>query len=179
MQGVLTKKGRVAVAAMFELAISAESAPVALAVVGERQQISLSYLEQLFGRLRRHELVHSTRGPTGGYLLARDADSITLADIISAVDEPAGVGTRTREAQPAEESQCLPVTQELWDGANAMLVGYFEAISLQSLVDDRIAKGLVAKPASVRRGISSRRVLKPIHVAKLNWVFALADTPSR
>lgn len=179
MNGVLTKKGRVAVAAMFELAISAESTPVPLAVVGERQQISLSYLEQLFGRLRRHELVQSTRGPSGGYVLARDADSITLADIIAAVDEPTGVGSRCRDADPAEGSNCLPVTQELWDGANAKLFDYFDAISLKSLVEDRVAKGLVLKPVSVKRGISSRRVLKPIQVSKINWVFALADGPSR
>lgn len=179
MNGVLTKKGRVAVAAMFELAISSESTPVPLAVVGERQQISLSYLEQLFGRLRRHELVQSTRGAGGGYVLAREADSITLADIIAAVDEPGGLGGRSRDDGPAEGSNCLPVTQELWDGANARLVEYFESISLQALVDDRIAKGLVVKPVSVRRGISSRRVIKPIHVSKINWVFALADTPAR
>lgn len=179
MNGVLTKKGRVAVAAMFELAIRSESAPVALAVVGERQQISLSYLEQLFGRLRRHELVQSTRGPSGGYVLARDSDSITLADIISAVDDPGSAGARGRDSEPAEESSCLPVTQDLWDGANAKLAEYFDSISLKSLVDDRIAKGLVVKPASLKRGISPRRVLKPIHVSKANWVFALAEAPAR
>ena len=71
------------------------------------------------------------------------------------------------------------MTQELWDGANAKLFDYFDAISLKSLVEDRVAKGLVLKPVSVKRGISSRRVLKPIQVSKINWVFALADGPSR
>ena len=140
---------------------------------------SLSYLEQLFGRLRRHELVQSTRGPSGGYVLARDSDSITLADIISAVDDPGSAGARGRDSEPAEESSCLPVTQDLWDGANAKLAEYFDSISLKSLVDDRIAKGLVVKPASLKRGISPRRVLKPIHVSKANWVFALAEAPAR
>ena len=112
-------------------------------------------------------------------MLARDSDSITLADIISAVDDPGSAGARGRDSEPAEESSCLPVTQDLWDGANAKLAEYFDSISLKSLVDDRIAKGLVAKPASLKRGISPRRVLKPIHVSKANWVFALAEAPAR
>ena len=84
----LTTKGRFAVTAMIDLGLRSTNGPVALAAISARQQISLSYLEQLFGKLRRAELVESTRGPGGGYSLGRAADEITVADIITAVDEP-------------------------------------------------------------------------------------------
>ena len=84
----LTTKGRFAVTAMIDLALRENSGPVALAAISGRQQISLSYLEQLFGKLRRHMLVESTRGPGGGYSLGRRSEEITVADIIVAVDEP-------------------------------------------------------------------------------------------
>src|SRR5471030_3173710 len=84
----LTTKGRFAVTAMIDLALRSSNGPVALAAISQRQQISLSYLEQLFGKLRRHELVESTRGPGGGYMLARRAENVTVADIIIAVYEP-------------------------------------------------------------------------------------------
>jgi len=84
----LTTKGRFAVTAMIDLALRQNNGPVTLAAISQRQQISLSYLEQLFGKLRRHELVESTRGPGGGYTLGRKAADITVADIIVSVDEP-------------------------------------------------------------------------------------------
>lgn len=84
----LTTKGRFAVTAMIDLALRQEQGPVTLAGISQRQKISLSYLEQLFGKLRRHEIVESVRGPGGGYSLARRADDVTVADIIIAVDEP-------------------------------------------------------------------------------------------
>ena len=84
----LTTKGRFAVTAMIDLALRQSNGPVTLAAISQRQQISLSYLEQLFGKLRRHELVESTRGPGGGYSLGRKAADITVADIIVSVDEP-------------------------------------------------------------------------------------------
>ena len=84
----LTTKGRFAVTAMIDLALRQNSGPVTLAAISQRQQISLSYLEQLFGKLRRNELVESTRGPGGGYTLARKAADITVTDIITSVDEP-------------------------------------------------------------------------------------------
>jgi Rrf2 family iron-sulfur cluster assembly transcriptional regulator len=175
MHGILTDRGRVAVAAMIELAMHSESEPVSLSIVGERQQISLSYLEQLFGRLRRHALVHSMRGRGGGYSLARACEDISVADIIGAVDDPMAAGSRRVAPDRATEVRCHPMTQDLWDGANARLMAYFEAISLKSLVDDRIARGLLNPPVSVRRGISLRPVLKPVHITKINSVFALAD----
>lgn len=84
----LTTKGRFAVTAMIDLGLRQSNGPVTLAAISQRQQISLSYLEQLFGKLRRHELVESTRGPGGGYTLARKPADITVAEIILSVDEP-------------------------------------------------------------------------------------------
>ena len=84
----LTTKGRFAVTAMIDLALRQGKGPVTLSGISQRQAISLSYLEQLFGKLRRHEIVESIRGPGGGYSLARRADKVTVADIIIAVDEP-------------------------------------------------------------------------------------------
>ena len=84
----LTTKGRFAVTAMIDLGLRQSNGPVTLAAISQRQQISLSYLEQLFGKLRRHGLGESTRGPGGGYALARKASDITVADIIVSVDEP-------------------------------------------------------------------------------------------
>ena len=83
----LTTKGRYAVTAMLDLAINAEHTPVPLADISERQDISLSYLEQLFAKLRRYELVQSIRGPGGGYQLARAMQDIAIAEVIDAVDE--------------------------------------------------------------------------------------------
>src|SRR3978361_804263 len=84
----LTTKGRFAVTAMLDLAMHGQVGPVTLAGISERQKISLSYLEQLFGKLRRRELVESVRGPGGGYHLARDATRVSVADIVRAVEEP-------------------------------------------------------------------------------------------
>jgi len=84
----LTTKGRFAVTAMLDLALHGADGPVTLAGISERQKISLSYLEQLFGKMRRRELVESVRGPGGGYHLAREAALVTVADIVRAVEEP-------------------------------------------------------------------------------------------
>jgi Rrf2 family iron-sulfur cluster assembly transcriptional regulator len=86
----LTTKGRFAVTAMIDLALHSGDGPVTLAEISERQKISLSYLEQLFGKLRRRALVSSVRGPGGGYNLAKPTDHVSVADIIVAVDEPTG-----------------------------------------------------------------------------------------
>ena len=83
----LTSKGRYAVTAMLDVALNSEAGPVPLADISERQGISLSYLEQLFSRLRKNGLVSSVRGPGGGYLLGKDASSIAVGEVISAVDE--------------------------------------------------------------------------------------------
>src|ERR1700709_2659318 len=109
----LTTKGRFAVTAMIDLALREHSGPVALAAISGRQQISLSYLEQLFGKLRRHELVESTRGPGGGYSLARPMKEVSGADIIFAVNEPLDATQCAGKENCREDGkQCM--THELW-----------------------------------------------------------------
>lgn len=130
----LTTKGRFAVTAMIDLAMREHQGPVTLAGISERQKISLSYLEQLFGRLRRNELVESTRGPGGGYSLARNPKDITVADIIFAVDEPLdATQCAGRENCGDDDGPCM--THELWSTLTQKMVEYLSSVSLHSLVD--------------------------------------------
>src|SRR3569833_1691133 len=112
----LTTKGRFAVTAMLDLALRGGKNPVTLAGISERQDISLSYLEQLFSRLRRHELVESVRGPGGGYYLARALDDVSVADIIRAVDEPIDATQCGGKENCHDEHRCL--TQNLKNKLN-------------------------------------------------------------
>jgi len=175
----LTTKGRFAVTAMIDLALRSNNGPVALAAISQRQQISLSYLEQLFGKLRRHELVESTRGPGGGYSLGRKADEITVADIIVAVDEPIdATGCGGKENCMGEDAgRCM--THDLWASLNAKMIEYLDSISLKKLVDDQLAKGVSVEEASIKRAISSVPVVKPIKITAPNSVFALGGVLSK
>ncbi|MHB1053941.1 MAG: Fe-S cluster assembly transcriptional regulator IscR [Thiobacillus sp.] len=128
----LTTKGRFAVTAMLDLALRGGKNPVTLAGISERQDISLSYLEQLFSRLRRHELVESVRGPGGGYYLARALGDVSVADIIRAVDEPIDATQCGGKENCRDEHRCL--THDLWMGLNAHIYDYLENITLASLV---------------------------------------------
>ena len=112
----LTTKGRVAVTAMLDLCMRQSRKPVTLAVISERQRISLSYLEQLFGKLRRHRLVDGGRGPGGGYRLAKDVAQISVADIIAAVDEPIDA-TRYGGKENCQDGQ-KSLTHDLWANLN-------------------------------------------------------------
>jgi Rrf2 family iron-sulfur cluster assembly transcriptional regulator len=137
----LTTKGRFAVTAMIDLALRQNNGPVTLAAISQRQQISLSYLEQLFGKLRRHELVESTRGPGGGYTLARKAGDITVADIIVSVDEPIdATQCGGKENCLGEAGRCM--THELWASLNQRMVEFLDSVTLQKLVDEQLAKGV-------------------------------------
>lgn len=136
----LTTKGRFAVTAMIDLALRQHSGPVTLAAISQRQNISLSYLEQLFGKLRRHELVESMRGPGGGYSLARLARAVTVADIIFAVDEPldatsCGGKRDCSSGKDGLSGKCM--THELWSTLNRKMVDYLDSVSLQDLVDQQ------------------------------------------
>jgi Rrf2 family transcriptional regulator, iron-sulfur cluster assembly transcription factor len=171
----LTTKGRFAVTAMIDLALRQQSGPVTLAAISQRQQISLSYLEQLFGKLRRHNLVESTRGPGGGYSLGRKAEDITVADIILSVDEPIdATHCGGKENCHGGDSRCM--THDLWASLNAKMVEFLDSVSLQKLVDDQLSKGLVVenKPA-IKRAISSVPVVKPIRITGPNSVFELGN----
>lgn len=124
-------KGRYAVIALVDVAQNSGARPVALAEVAERQQISLSYLEQLFGKLRRYGLVSSVRGPGGGYRLAKTLPQITVADIILAVDEPIDA-TRCHGLQNCKDDQkCL--THDLWENLNKVIFDYLHSVNLADL----------------------------------------------
>ena len=131
----LTTKGRFAVTAMIDLALRQHQGPVTLAGISQRQKISLSYLEQLFGKLRRHELVESTRGPGGGYTLARPAKSVTVADIIFAVDEPLDATQCGGKENCNDDGPCM--THELWSNLNKRMVEYLDSVTLGELVEQQ------------------------------------------
>ena len=131
----LTTKGRFAVTAMIDLAMRHGSGPVTLSEISERQKISLSYLEQLFGKLRRHALVDSVRGPGGGYCLAKGMDQVSVADIILAVDEPIDATLCGGKENCRDEQKCL--THDLWAALNDRIFDYLHSVTLSQLVTDQ------------------------------------------
>jgi len=134
----LTTKGRFAVTAMIDLALRGGEGPVTLAGISDRQKISLSYLEQLFGKLRRHQLVESVRGPGGGYCLARPMAKISVADIVRAVDEALDATQCGGRENCKDEERCM--THELWTILNFKMYEYLESVSLADLVAKQIQK---------------------------------------
>lgn len=128
----LTTKGRFAVTAMIDVAMHSGNGPVTLAGVSARQKISLSYLEQLFGKLRRHGLVESVRGPGGGYNLAQPATSLSVADIILAVDEPIDATQCGGKENCLDDKRCM--THELWAALNAHIFSFLRSVTLEQLV---------------------------------------------
>lgn len=134
----LTTKGRFAVTAMIDLALRNHAGPVTLANISGRQKISLSYLEQLFGKLRRNGLVSSVRGPGGGYNLARKPEEISVADIILAVDEPIDATQCGGKENCRDEQKCL--THDLWTALNKHIFDYLHGVTLAVMVDEQKAK---------------------------------------
>jgi Rrf2 family transcriptional regulator, iron-sulfur cluster assembly transcription factor len=134
----LTTKGRFAVTAMIDLAMQHGSGPVTLAEISGRQKISLSYLEQLFGKLRRHQLVESVRGPGGGYVLAKDMAEVSVSEIILAVDEPIDATQCGGKENCHDDRKCL--THDLWAALNARIFDYLGGVTLRQLVDAQKAK---------------------------------------
>ena len=134
----LTTKGRFAVTAMVDLAMRQTRGPVTLAAISERQHISLSYLEQLFGRLRRRSLVNSVRGPGGGYNLAREAERISVAEIIAAVDEPIDATQCEGRENCHEDKRCM--THDLWATLTKKMNDYLSSVSLADLVAHQAGK---------------------------------------
>ena len=128
----LTTKGRFAVTAMIDVAMHGGDGPVTLAAVSGRQKISLSYLEQLFGKLRRAELVESVRGPGGGYNLAKPSDKVSVADIILAVDEPIDATQCKGRENCKDDRRCM--THELWSALNAHIFSFLRSVTLAELV---------------------------------------------
>jgi len=150
----LTTKGRFAVTAMMDLALRGDDGPVALAGVSERQRISLSYLEQLFGKLRRFKLVDSVRGPGGGYCIARPLAMVTVADIIRAVDEPLDATQCGGRENCHDEHRCM--THDLWSTLNSKMYDYLASVSLADLVARQHEKE--AKSGAAATVLEDRRV---------------------
>ena len=152
----LTSKGRYAVTAILDLAFHSRSGPVTLSDISKRQDISLSYLEQLFTRLRKQKLVCSTRGPGGGYSLNRPANEIAVAEIVAAVDETVDT-TRCSGANNCHEGQqCL--AHELWDDLSQQIYGFLNEINLQDLMDESSIKGVAARQDAMMRETDNPKV---------------------
>lgn len=134
----LTTKGRFAVTAMIDLALNNHAGPVTLADISERQKISLSYLEQLFGKLRRRSLVTSVRGPGGGYNMANPLDQVSVADIILAVDEPIDATQCGGKENCKDDRKCI--THDLWTDLNRHIFDYLAAVKLSELVAKQLKK---------------------------------------
>ncbi len=161
----MSTKGRFAVNALIDLALRESAGPVALASISQRQQISLSYLEQLFSRLRRDGMVASTRGPGGGYKLGRSAERISVADVVSAVDEPL-------DEPGGDEDRSLGLSRALWLRLNAVMLEHLATISLASLVQEQIDQGVSIEVRAPRRAIEPPPVVKPLRTTAPNSVFA-------
>ena len=167
----VTTKGRFAVNATIDLALRESAGPVALASIAERQRISLSYLEQLFARLKRAGIVESTRGPGGGYTLGRPAAAISVADIVGAVDEPAEEvdGEAAGDTQP----------RELWRRLNAVMLEHMGRITLESLVEEQRELGVTVEARPPRRAIAPQPVVKSVRTTAPNSVFAFGRSFAR
>jgi len=146
----LTTKGRFAVTAMVDLTQRGGKGPVTLAAISERQQISLSYLEQLFAKLRKNNVVASVRGPGGGYCLARPASKITIADIVVAVDEPLDATNCDRQGNCKDGKPCS--THDLWFGLSERIYEYLQQVNLQQLADGELGKKDEGAPVRMTRG---------------------------
>lgn len=151
----LTTKGRFAVTAMVDLAMRHGNGPVTLAEISSRQKISLSYLEQLFGKLRRHQLVESVRGPGGGYCLARNMAEVSVADIILAVDEPIDATQCGGKENCRDDQKCI--THDLWATLNERIFDYLGSVNLRQLVDNQKAKEAGVAQVHDMRSMAGRR----------------------
>lgn len=175
----ITTRGQLAVSAMTDLALRQKIRPVALSTISARQGTSLSYLEQLFSALRRAGLVDSTRGPGGGYTLARRADQVSVAEIIIAVENLKADDLQNLGAGQA--AQVKSMTGDLWSTFNARVMDYLQSVTLQDLVAQQLEKGVVAEePAPVtapRPKLSAKPRPLMARVGVPNSVFALGTVP--
>ena len=169
----LSTKSRFAITAMIDVALRASAGPVPLSEIASRHHISLSYLEQVFSKLRQHGLVESTRGPGGGYALGQRADRVTVADIIGAVEDVVKPGVQNTTLT---DDAAGDLTRDLCDALNSKMVDYMQSITLQKLTDEQRAKGTqvrerrVAKPGVYKKPQDEARLTKAP-----NSVFALGQ----
>jgi len=139
----LTTKGRYAVTAMLDLALHYDQGSITLSDISPRQEISLSYLEQLFSKLRKNELVLSARGPGGGYRLSRPANELAVAEIIAAVDETVDATRCQRQGNCQHEERCL--THDLWCDLSDQIYNFLANISLASLVEKQAVQEIASR----------------------------------
>lgn len=172
----LSTKSRFAVTAMIDVALRENAGPVPLSDIAQRHQISLSYLEQVFSKLRQHGLVQSTRGPGGGYALGQRAERITVADIIGAVEGEAnhtGLNATHQVAAPTQ-AQSREMTQDLWDALNSKMVDFMRSITLRSLAVEQQAKGFREQEQPLtNRGVFKKPKAQALWGSAPNSVFAL------
>jgi len=166
----LSTKGRFAVTAMIDVGLRENAGPVSLADIASRHQISLSYLEQLFSKLRQHSLVESTRGPGGGYSLARGAEAISVADIIGAVE-----GNPATDPAESVTDGAAAMTAELWATLNAKMIAHLQSITLRSLVAEQRARGVKVEQRPARKGVFKMNPAEPVRTSAPNSVFALGS----
>lgn len=173
----LSTKGRFAVNAMIDVALREKLGPVPLSDIAVRQQISLSYLEQMFSKLRQHGLVESTRGPGGGYALGHRADGITVADIIGAVEEGTSGERPDTTGQVNAQALGRDMSQDLWDNLNSKMLDYLKSVSLRSLVLQQLAKGVqVEEKVQPNRGVFKKPKHEAVRSNVPNSVFALGQS---
>jgi len=158
---------------MIDLALRENAAPVPLADLALRHHISLSYLEQVFAKLRQHGLVDSTRGPGGGYTLGFRGDSITVADIVAAIEE-----APLQEVTQQDMAAAAPdMTQDLWNSLHTTLMAHMQTISLRSLAGEQRAKGFKVQERKVKaKGVLIKPKQEPLRTTAPNSVFALAQS---
>jgi Rrf2 family iron-sulfur cluster assembly transcriptional regulator len=157
----LTTKGRYAVTAMLDLALHYNQGPITLADISARQGISLSYLEQLFSKLRKNGLVDSARGPGGGYRLSRDASEIAVADVITAVDEKVDARRCEGKGNCQENGKCL--THELWCDLSDQIYNFLKGIDLAQLVDRQTVRDVAARQEQQRKATAEEGVSTAAH----------------
>ena len=151
----LTTRGRFAVTALLDLAMQHSKKPIKLAEISKRQQISLSYLEQLFTKLRKRKLVNSVRGPGGGYCLAKKMEHVSVADIILAVDEPIDSTQCGGKENCHNDNKCM--THDLWKNLNALIFDHLDSINLKQLVDEqKLNKESIIEIIDIRKLISNQ-----------------------
>jgi Rrf2 family iron-sulfur cluster assembly transcriptional regulator len=160
----LTSKGRYAVTAMLDVTIHAAYGPVSLADISQRQGISLSYLEQLFSRLRKHGLVTSVRGPGGGYRLGLDSEKIAVADVISAVNESVDATKCSGKGNCQDGEQCL--THSLWQGLSQRIEEFLQEITLSELVAKRDVQTVSKRQDDLHIGAKKNIALETLITTK-------------
>ena len=166
----LSTKSRFAVTAMIDMGLRQHQCPVSLAAISQRQHISISYLEQIFSKMRQHGLVESTRGPGGGYTLNRDANHISVADIIYAVNSP---DEKEQVSADAEQNGYVSA-EELWSNLNQKMEDHMQSISLHSLIAAQLSKGGNAPSNnSPKRGVFAQKPQTTLASKVPNSVFAL------